>query len=131
MGTHGRVHRPPELRSVIRSLTWGLSQEPLEEMFGQSNNPPLPPPAIARCLTTSKQSDVAELPYRTKTFGIAEPKTVYGLFDQGNKFVQASKQLEDLELPFRTNSLVVAEPKSIYKNGDQGNKYVQASKQLD
>merc|ERR1711994_383680 len=108
-----------------------MGQEPLEEMFGQSNNLTLPHPAIARCLTTSKQSDVAELPYRTKTFGIAEPKTVYGLFDQGNKFVQASKQLEEIELPYRTSSLVVAEPKKIPEFGEVGTKYVTNSKQLE
>merc|ERR1712241_916188 len=124
----GRAILPFKLKSFNPG---GLCQDPSDKMFGQSNNLPFPPSAVSRCLIASKQADVSELPYRTKTFGIAEPKTVYGLFDQGNKFVQPSKQLEEIEVPFRTNSLVVAEPKSIFANGDQGNKYVQPSKQLD
>ena len=35
---------------------------------------------------------------QTQRIVMVEPKSIYGLMDQGNKFVQPSKQLEDLEL---------------------------------
>ena len=37
-------------------------------------------------------------PFRTNSLVVAEPKSIYGNGDQGNKYVQPSKQLEDLEL---------------------------------
>merc|ERR1712045_900636 len=63
--------------------------------------------------------------YRTDPLVMAEAKSIYDLYDTGNKYLVPSGDPEPSA--YRTNTLLLPEAKSIYSLEDTGNKFLQPS----
>merc|ERR1712066_410401 len=67
--------------------------------------------------------------FRTTSLVLPEPKSIYGIEDTGNKFLQPSGDPD--KNAYRTTQLVFPEAKTIYSQTDTGNKFLQPSGEPD